>query len=457
MKKRKLIGLASMMLALGVMAGCGNKGGKGDDPQPETCAHEYEFKSIDDAKHQEVCKLCGDVKANSAKNHSFSKDPAKVTDNKAATCTEAGWEWQICKCGATKKKDVNALNHSYTKVKSTTATCTAAGENTMECSRCGAESPDKVAQAALDHDYGPDTSYTGLAASCTGAGTAQEKCSRCDATKIVETAALGHDYNDVAGTAVDGYATLTTGTCKRDGCEGKRVYWDANELTEACKNDERVAREAVADNPDTEEDETVTEFKEPNYVEEGDGIRFWGRPIHNACVLQENGKPASQSAAAPVYDATITGSYFEYKINLANAMDSVKLIADMAPTSDLGTGELYKATSGDWTPGLIDSADNKYNVRYALFIDDVEVAIDGTNSYPCPGSSRAWFTFPTAALNLAAGEHTIKLCMAGGYLSTYYAFGFERVVAPAHEHEYTKDNALSVLHLRSIFWENILK
>ena len=89
MKKRKLIGLASVLLALGAMTGC-KKEQKNDIP-PETCAHEYEFKSIDDAKHQEVCKLCGEVKANSAKNHSFSKDAAKVGDNKAATCTEAGW------------------------------------------------------------------------------------------------------------------------------------------------------------------------------------------------------------------------------------------------------------------------------------------------------------------------------------------------------------------------------
>ena len=448
MKKTKLIGLASVLLALGVMAGCGKKGGddgKKDDP---VCAHEYEFKSIDDAKHQEVCKLCGEVKANSAKNHSFSKDAAKVADNKAATCTEAGWEWQICKCGATKKKDINALNHSFTKVKSTTATCTEAGLNTMECSRCGVESPDKVEQAALDHNWVADTSYTdGLAASCTGAGTAREKCDRpgCTETKIVETAALGHDYNDVAGTPANGFATVTTGTCKRTGCEGKRIYWDANELTEECKNDKRLAKAAVEDDPTTEDvDETAAAVYEPNYVEEGDGIRFWGRPIHNACVLDEvTGKPSSQSAAAPVYDATITGSYFEYKINLANAMDSVKLVADMAPTRDLGTGELYKATSGDWTPGLRDSVDDKYDVRYALFIDNEEVAIDGANSYPCPGSDRAWFTFPTAALNLAAGPHTIKLCMAGGYLSTYYAFGFEKVVAAAHEHDYTKNTTLS--------------
>ena len=441
MKKRKLIGLASVLLALGAMAGCKTK--VDSTPEPATCAHEYEFKSIDDAKHQEVCKLCGEVKANSAKNHSFSKDAAKVGDNKAATCTEAGWEWQICRCGATKKKDINALGHSFTKVKSTTATCTEAGENTMECSRCGVEGTEKQAQAALDHDWVADTSYTGLAASCTGAGTAQQKCSRCTATKIVETEALGHDYNEVAGTPADGVATLTTGTCKRTGCEGKRVYWNATELTEACKTPKTV-KEAVVDDPLTEDvDETAAAVVEPNYVEEGDGIRFWGRPIHNACVLQENGKPASQSAATPVYDPTVDGSYFEYNINLASAMESVKLVADMAPTSDLGTGELYKATSGDWTPGLIDSVDNKYNVRFALFIDGHEIAIDGTNSYPCPGSDRAWFTFPTEAQNLAAGPHTIRLSMAGGYLSTFYAFGFEKVVAAAHTHEFTKDNALS--------------
>ena len=451
MKKRKLIGLASLMLALGAMAGCKkpvDNTGTDDNHtvEPGACEHDYQWVKVDDNKHMEKCTKCGDEKA--AKNHSWKKDPAKVADNQEATCTAAGWEWQICdKCGATKKKDIDAKGHSFTVVKSTTATCTEAGENTMKCSRCDVESPEKQPAEKLGHDMVADESYTeGLPASCTGQGTAREKCTRCTYTEIVDTPALGHDYNETKATEVDGFATLTTGICKRTACEGRKVYWSALEVTDNCKNNKRLAREAVAADPDNGV-EAQEAFYEPNYVEEDDGVRFWGRPIHNACVLQENGKPESQSAATPVYDETVTGSFFEYKINLAEAMTGVKLVADMAVTRDLGSGELYKATSGDWTPGLHDSTSNKYAVRYAIFVttgdNTVEIALDAENSYPCPGTDRQWYTFPSAPLDLAAGEHTVRIAMAGGYLSTYYAFGFEKEIGAIHTHEYVKNTELS--------------
>ena len=451
MKKRKLIGLASLMLALGAMAGCKkpvDNTGTDDNHtvEPGACEHDYQWVKVDDKKHMEKCTKCGDEKA--AKNHSWKKDPAKVADNQEATCTDAGWEWQICDiCGATKKKDIDAKGHSFTVVKSTTATCTEAGENTMKCSRCDVESPEKQPAEKLGHDMVADESYTeGLPASCTGQGTAREKCTRCTYTEIVDTPALGHDYNETKATEVDGFATLTTGICKRTACEGRKVYWSALEVTDNCKNNKRLAREAVAADPDNGV-EAQEAFYEPNYVEEDDGVRFWGRPIHNACVLQENGKPESQSAATPVYDETVTGSFFEYKINLAEAMTGVKLVADMAVTRDLGSGELYKATSSDWTPGLHDSTSNKYAVRYAIFVttgdNTVEIALDAEGSYPCPGTDRQWYTFPSAALDLAAGEHTIRIAMAGGYLSTYYAFGFEKEIGAIHTHEYVKNTELS--------------
>jgi hypothetical protein len=448
MKKRKLIGLASLFLALGVV-GCGDEGStttdNPDGGETTTCEHEYVLTSLGDKQHQEVCSKCGDKKT--AKNHSFSKDPDKVSENKDPTCTEDGWEFQKCKCGETRKNPKTKLGHSYTVVESTTATCTEDGENTMKCSRCGDISTEKQPQEKLGHAWVADDSYTeGLAATCAGKGTAREKCSRegCSETRIVETDPLGHDYLETAGEdtyETTNVAALTTGTCKRDGCDGKRVYWNALQLTTNCKTNKRLGRAAVDDDPATEDvNEAAEAFYEPNYVEEGDGIRFWGRPIHNALTLSDEGR-SSSSDHVSVYDAEVTGSYFEYNINLAAAMTDVKFVADMAPTADLGTGDLYKANSGDWTPGLIDSTDNLYSHRFVVTLDGVELTFDDSDN-PCPGSDRGWFTFPINKFNVTAGPHTIRIAMAGGYLSTFYGFGLEKEVGK-HEHDFVKDTTLS--------------
>ena len=166
-----------------------------DNDLTTICSHEYEFVSVDDDKHQEACKLCGAVKVHSVKNHSFYKDAAKVADNKPATCMEDGWEWYICRCGATRKREMPIQQHNYSVVKFTTATCTDAGENTMQCKWCGLESPEKQPQEPFGHDFVLDETWTdGLPSSCTGRGTAKEKCTRCYAEQIVEVPELGHDY-----------------------------------------------------------------------------------------------------------------------------------------------------------------------------------------------------------------------------------------------------------------------
>lgn len=430
MKKNKFIGLATLFLALGGLAGCCNK----------ACEHDFSGYDSDDTNHWAVCTKCGEKQEGSEKKHSYKKNPDKVADNKEATCTEAGWEWKKCTCGKEQKADVAALNHAFSikgdrsNVVSTTATCLEAGKAVVKCSRCDATG--EVDDAALGHDWVHDPAKTDIPASCTGKAVLYQKCSRCSATQIIDgDAALGHSYKDTVGTPAEGYATISTSAC--DNCNSARVFWNANEVTDHCKNDKRKVGEG--------EDA----FEEPNYVEEGDGIRFWGRPIRNAIELNEEGRTDQNADHTPIYAPEIEGSFFEYKIKTTTRLVGAQLIAEYEPTQDLisaGGVDLYKGDSSDWTPGLTtDGQGGSKNLayRYEISIDgDTLSFVDGAN--PCTSTDKAWFTFPTDAVTLEPGDHTVRISMAGGYLNTFYNFGFEVVDDPlVHKHVFVKDNTLS--------------
>ena len=424
--------------SLYVCAFCGylsNKKYEFDDPHLVECEHEYKLRIVDEIKHEEICKKCGVI--NTPKKHTFTKDLSKESENKNPTCEEAGWEWQICECGQTSKKEIAPLDHSYTVIKSTTATCTEDGENTMECSRCGAESPDKVDQSALGHDWKADTTYTdGIAATCESLGTAREKCTRCDDTRIVETPALGHSFGKVETIESDGLF-LETSKCDSEYCNTERIWWKAADVNDNCKNNRRVITHADPDNG-------VEEVSEPNYVLNSDGsIRFWGRPIHNACVLNDDGKVRSQNSATPVYDPTVNGSFFEYTINIPKKEEDAKIIAYMKPSENLSKNDdVFKNNNNDWTPGLIDSENNKYPNRYIVSVDGNELEFD--DSYTNINSGSDWYVFPTDDFDLSAGEHTIKITMAGGYLSSFYNIGIQAKNIQWHgEHNFIKDTTLS--------------
>lgn len=433
MKTRKLIGIAALLFALGV-TGCGEN----PDPEVPACEHEYQYVQGTGDKadyHWEVCTKCNEIKDKSEKKHSFKDNAAKESSNKAATCEAAGSKWQICACGVEKETEVKALGHKFNQLVSTTSTCEEAGQKTMKCERCTAtEVQDDV---ALGHNWVDDSSFTPIAQTCVDKGVKQQKCDRpgCSKTQRIETDALGHKFVDSKGTPVDGYATVNSSACERG--DSTRIFWSAKDLTDTCKNDKRLAREA------TEEAEA---FYEPNYVDvDEEGIRFWGRPIRNAMTLSDEGR-SSSSDHVSVFDPTVTGSYFEYKFMVTTAIPNAMLIAEYAPTSDLGTGDLYKANSGDWTPGLESDGNggsNKLAYRFEIKVDADTLVFDGSDN-KCPGSDRAWFQFPTNAVALGVGEHTLRISMAGGYLHTWYNFGFQSAdVSTGHVHNFVKDLTLS--------------
>ena len=123
---------------------------------------------------------------------------AKVT---APTCTEDGYTTYTCACGDTYTDNhVDALGHdmgAWTVV--TSSTCTVAGSERSDCSRC-----DHYETRAL-----PLAAHTpGEAATCTTAQT----CTVCGETLKV---ALGHDYKAVVTDPTCTAGGYTTHTCTR--------------------------------------------------------------------------------------------------------------------------------------------------------------------------------------------------------------------------------------------------
>ena len=412
MKKRSFVLVFCFSLVLG-LSGC-DKGKNYVQPNAsDECLHDYKFEKYNDNKHRKVCSKCG-FSDGFLENHCFELDSDKEAENQEATCTADGWEWQKCKlCGATRKLDIQAKGHSFTVVKSTTATCTEAGENTMKCSICGEECPEKQPAEALGHNLVADESFTeGLRASCTGEGTAREKCTRCDYTQIVAIPALGHEFVPAeVATPKNNFATLTTSPCTHTDCGIFTVTWSALEVDDNCKNNRYAYQWSDG------------VYNEPNYVVNDDNsISFFGRPIHNAMELgYKDGK--SWQYKGPVYDADVDGSYFEYNIDLETSIGNATLFADMTPTQDMLYSDLYNAIDGDWTAGLKDSVDNKYEHRYVITVDGVEQTFHEEEDNICQECTRGIYKFPLYSFDLSKGVHTIRITMAGGFISKFYGFG----------------------------------
>lgn len=391
---------------------------------PVCTEHQWEYKSIDKEEHHEVCKVCEVEKENSIKKHHLVEDLTKAADNKASTCFEAGYTWHKCTlCDYVEKQNLDTVEHSFTVIESTTATCTDDGENTMECKWCGVESPVKIPQEKLEHNWVPDTTWeNGLPSTCTGKGTAREKCTRCTKTLIVEVPELGHSYLETIFRGSDGFVDLNYGTCQRTYCSSKRISWKATNVNNNCKNNMRSVDSSFASNPNYVNKNGTT--YEPNYVTTSDdGVKFWGRPMHNAMEL--GGTTNQQS----IYDATVEGSFIEYDFKINENLNGVVLVADMNPVNGNPGEDVFKASSGDTTPGLVDSENNKCDFRLSAYVDGTELTLD--DYYNSPSVGRGWYRLPCTWLNLSAGNHTVKIVMTGGKCPTFYKIGFESILLAA--------------------------
>ena len=474
MKNKKLIGLASLMLVLGV-TGCpktddSSTNNDGTGPTTTECTkHTWgekvtikEATCTEAGQTQRTCTVCGkkeDPKTVKALGHSFVDD---ATGGVAPTCTEAGSKNQTCsRCGAKNEGvSVPALGHEWVDDETgrVEPTCTEPGSKNQHCSRCDATNPG-VEIPATGHSYGDWATVEGKAPTCEGKGEEQRVCSACNNIDTREVAALGHKFEliDADAPTETGKATVRMYKCV-NGCNQTSLGFRANEVTEGSANH--------------------LSFTEPN--EKGEvGASFWGRPIGNSLSLDpQSGDSKNRQNNECVYCSTETGDYFEYVFNLtstqAEQLATCRCYCDAKPANYLsGDFWAYNASADDWTPGYYidgkdehvekdennqpvmvedharcerDSSDpgaglgeeNKVKMgkritdyRYVLYVDDDIKDFDKDTSVPVEGSGtntvRKEYELPYT-FHLHAGENKISLRMAGGYRSTFYNFTFRPYV-----------------------------
>ncbi|MCQ2799319.1 MAG: hypothetical protein MJ228_00965 [Bacilli bacterium] len=468
--KKKIFGLAAMMFTAAALVACGGKPGVESD-------HKHKYDTEDTTKRVE------------------------------ATCQAAGKKVMKCSCGETKEQTIAKLSHQYEDIAGgTAATCDAAGVQKQKCKLC--QGLNDKTLPALGHDYQDLADQTGaVAATCTTDGTKKQKCSRCTSTQDAVVEKLGHEWEDDSDLASAEAASCTfSGSvpqhCKHDGCQEKntrkvtatgheftdqgspvaavedetgktvgettykgytkvgyktefcakdnvtRVSWDAKQVTTDCKapSTENVVVEG------TGEEATREDRLEPHITESDAGVQFWGRAIGNAQILDENG---SSSANSHVHepDERIEGSFMEYTIDLATPLTSVKLAANLIPAQYLSNNDIWRAAgaANDWTPGYQKGVDGEMHIvndwRYVITIDGTQIQLDRTVDTKLIHSNSAdWYSVPMKVMNLAAGSHTIRISMAGGYRHTFVNWAFETGIAHDHDVKLSEKAENSALH-----------
>ena len=439
MKQMKILGVMAIALTLGLTA-CGGKGG-----------------------------------SSSAAKHKHEYDAGVVTTQ--PTCTEAGVKTYTCKnsdgkCDkVTKTETVPALGHAFAdpdvRTNVVPAECEKEGSYDHVCTRCGQTIHETV--AALEHDWQDAADQEGaIAPTCTEPGTKIQECSLCHQKKSVRVAATGHEFDEgtplevpaateknVFGEDTFHWATITNYSCKKG--DSFRYAWSAKEVNFDYKNEGvHWTQEEIdaAQEGDPAYGKTTADWKsEPNLLDDGEGVRFFGRPINNAMELNNAGDAADRGNTPKVPDPTVKGSRFEFDFVFDRDLTDVCLSAEFTPADY--TSDVFKNgdNTEDWTPGyknvqpavdadgnpVLDANGNPTYTgevikpfRFYILLDGEEIVLDKNVSTSAAG--RAWYQFP-CKLNLSKGKHNLNIAMSGGYRHVFYQFSFEKV-APAHEHKY---------------------
>lgn len=339
-------------------------------------------------------------------------------------CNGDSWEYDKAnhwhETGGDDKQDFGLHTFKKDEASCKDATCTEKGLIVEKCTECGYTR--ETYTPMLPHEFVKDP-INSKDPTCLEEGKFVEKCSHCSEIKTTPIAPLGHIFSgnfNVRGEGEEN-AAVTKQTC--DKGDVVRYTWAAQEITTKCEEG-------------YDRGEGDQKVHEPNVTKQNNGgIQFWGRPKGNAVVLDKSGN-ASMQNHTPVYDATVEGSYIEYKFTLSEAISGAKLISDIAPGGFLDAkGGMFKAVglNGDWTVGLKGKNDDGSLIAYGENDWRVEVIIDGKlvtlKGEQEAAAGRKYYHFPTDGIDLTAGEHTLKLVMAGGWKHTYYRFGFECAVA----------------------------
>ena len=387
-----------------------------------SCIHDYVAVN-DTVNHMHFfqCSKCGEK--TDLRSHSYVEDESTRIE---ATCTEKGSYYKRCVCGDLVRVEIAPLGHlfGYSNTKhpdDKPATCTESGVENRTCTRCGFV--DAVEIAPYGHEW-ENVEGTEVLPTCISDGSVDQKCKWCDATQNITIPVLGHDFLETSINQ-EGYIDMKDFTCTRDDCNDGILCWDAKDVSDNCTKESREIN-AIDRNGDP-----IT-YSEPDYVENEDGsVSFFGRGIHNAAYVP-NGYQAGGWTSEdfdPIYNEDIAGSFLEYKINLPENRNGCNLVADVKANQYMDNIKMFTNVDTDWTPGLKKVGDQvvRYPNRYVVTIDGVELEQDLDSAYNIVArEDRMWYTFPlTSTLDLAQGEHVIRISMAGGYIASFYRLGLE--------------------------------
>ena len=189
----KLLKMVPLFVALALTACGGGKGGEEEQSQQQSSgqpasksnssthkhsAAENAPYKYDDTNHWQECEA-GDGGQVRKGSHKWVADESKASENQAATCQQAGWEYQKCStCGATRKHDLPKSDDHRWDAGVTSDTCGDFGSILYTCQDCHTTKTESGVFIAHDWDL---EHAEPVAASNGGVAYKIAECGRCHA------------------------------------------------------------------------------------------------------------------------------------------------------------------------------------------------------------------------------------------------------------------------------------
>ncbi|MCM1289740.1 MAG: hypothetical protein NC132_04440 [Corallococcus sp.] len=149
--------------------------------------------------HQDkTCTVCGEIFHTVISATGLHQPSDWVT-------THGTQHWKECPvCGT----ELERASHANTLQTTKEPTCTEAGRKSMVCTICGRVDAQGSNIDKLGHDYQP-TGIVLTPATCTAAGSNETQCSRCHEKSSTPTEKLGHDWSSYQGDATGHWKTCS--------------------------------------------------------------------------------------------------------------------------------------------------------------------------------------------------------------------------------------------------------